>query len=269
MPAASESNRSPDKMSIHRIEDIRPAAEALRDAVFALTGLQVAACANIASKEPMVDADGAILAAEVFGWTEPGRRWWENSRLALTSPIPIACRYESEPFWCNSKGIHTRQPNPLLAKIDLSDFNERAMTGAAIVIPIHLPFGQIAAVSYQPYGGESTDLSSEFEAHGYVLDLWARTFVCSYVKLMTERKWIMPDCRLSKREVECLSWAAVGKTDHEIAMILSRSCATVRFHIHNAAIKLGAVNRSQTLFKAAQLGYLGSVAESPSCATRH
>jgi DNA-binding CsgD family transcriptional regulator len=65
--------------------------------------------------------------------------------------------------------------------------------------------------------------------------------------------------RLSKREVECLRWAALGKTDQEIAMIMSRSCATVRFHIHNAAIKLDAVNRSQTVFKASQLGYLGSI----------
>ena len=38
---------------------------------------------------------------------------------------------------------------------------------------------------------------------------------------------------------------------------MARSRATVRFHIHNAATKLDAVNRSQTVFKAAQLGYIG------------
>ena len=48
-------------------------------------------------------------------------------------------------------------------------------------------------------------------------------------------------------------------TDSEIAMIRGRSCATIRFHIHNAAQKLNAVNRSQAVFKAAQLGYLGSL----------
>ena len=52
-------------------------------------------------------------------------------------------------------------------------------------------------------------------------------------------------------------WAAVGKTDREISMILSRSHATIRFHIQNAGIKLNAVNRSQTVFKAAQLGFIG------------
>jgi len=39
-------------------------------------------------------------------------------------------------------------------------------------------------------------------------------------------------------------------------MIMSRSRATVRFHIHNASVKLDAVNRSQTVFKAAHLGYI-------------
>ena len=53
-----------------------------------------------------------------------------------------------------------------------------------------------------------------------------------------------------------LRWAAVGKTDKEISLILARSHATVRFHIQNAGEKMNAVNRSQTVFKAAQLGYI-------------
>ena len=48
----------------------------------------------------------------------------------------------------------------------------------------------------------------------------------------------------------------IGKTDFEISIIMARSRATVRFHIHNASIKLNAVNRSQSVFKAAQLGYI-------------
>lgn len=61
---------------------------------------------------------------------------------------------------------------------------------------------------------------------------------------------------LSKREVECLKWAAVGKTDYEISLIIGRSRATIRFHINNACTKLNAVNKSQALLKAAQLGYI-------------
>jgi len=250
-----------DRLTIRSLEDIRPAAEALNRAVIDLVGMRTAPSANIASKEPMLDAHGAILAAEVFGWVGPGPRWWENSRIALTSPLVIACRYESEPFWCNMHGIHVRQRNPHIEALDLADFCNRAMSDAAIVVPIHLPFGQIAAVSFSPLDTKHIDLSKEFEQHSDALDLYARRFICSYVKVRNKQSLVRPDVRLSKREVECLRWAALGKTDQEIATIIHRSCATIRFHIHNAAVKLDAVNRSQTLFKASQLGYLGAVSE--------
>ena len=80
------------------------------------------------------------------------------------------------------------------------------------------------------------------------------------MKALRTRQWLPADCQLTKREVECLRWASIGKTDKEISMILGRSHATVRFHIQNAGEKLDAVNRSQTIFKAAQLGYLGYAA---------
>jgi DNA-binding NarL/FixJ family response regulator len=41
-------------------------------------------------------------------------------------------------------------------------------------------------------------------------------------------------------------------------MILNRSHATIRYHIHRVGEKLNAVNRAQAIFKAGQLGYLGA-----------
>lgn len=243
-------------------EDIRVAAEALRDLAVAVGGFRVAACANIASKMPMQDAAGEILASAIFGWPASKDQWWKKPLLALSSPLPFVCRYESEPFWANSSGIYTRSFNPLLEQVDLSRFSEEVNASAVIVVPIHLPFGQIAAVSFSPIDDAKTDLSAEFEQYADLLEYHARRFIIGYSKVTSQRLWIPTNCRLSKREVECLQWAAVGKTDAEIALILDRSCATVRFHIQNAAAKLEAVNRSQTVFKATQLGYLGNVAAS-------
>lgn len=245
-----------ERITVRTLSGIRPAAIALRDAALSLGGLRTAACANIATKSPMVDGDGAILARDVFGWTEPGERWWEQPQLALISPLTLACRYESEPFWCNTHGVYTQQFNPYLATLDLSDFFNRAMAKVAIVIPIHLPYGQIAAVSFRPSDRDREEMAEEFALYADILGLYARKFVTSYVKVVNKQHAIPPDVCLSKREVECLRWAAAGKTDGEIATILSRSCATIRFHIHNAAQKLNAVNRSQTVFKAGQLGFL-------------
>lgn len=240
--------------------DIRPAAEALRDIARDLGNFRVAACANIASRSPMTDADGDVLASGVFGWPATKEQWWQKPLLALSSPLTFACRYENEPFWANAHGIHTRAPNPLLDQIDLSLFQGEVNANAVICVPVHMSFGQIAAISFSPFNDKRDDLSKEFDLYSDQLEYHARRFVHGYTRVSSQRPWIPKNCRLSKREVECLRWAAVGKTDVEIALILERSCATVRFHIHNAAIKLEAVNRSQTVFKATQLGYLGNVA---------
>lgn len=243
-----------DSVRIRCPEDVRRAAEALH-ALALEHGMRAAPAHNIADKRTPTDAEGNILARDVFGWTDR-KAWWRNSRIALDSPITSACRFESEPFWVNAAGFHTRQSNHYLSAIDLSNFEARAMTPAAIVVPVHLPFGQIGAVSFNPLDPDMTDLEDLFLRQGDAFGMYARTFITSYVHAMGSVQALPPGTRLSKREVECLRWAAIGKTDMEISMIMSRSRATVRFHIYNASVKLNAVNRSQTVFKAAQLGYI-------------
>ena len=239
-------------------QGVRGAAERFRDMVHDMIGFRVAVCHNIAVSRPMVDEGGNVLATSVFGWTnDDNDRWWRVPRLALDSPLPTACRYESEPFWCNAEGFRTSLANSMLDELDLSNFERRGLTPAAIVVPVHLPFGQIGAASFVPWDRSQVDVSAEFDQHGETLGLLSRTFVASYTRVMCRQERVPVGAMLSKREVECLRWAAVGKTDFEISMIMLRSRATVRFHIHNASVKLSAVNRSQTLFKATQLGYIG------------
>ncbi len=247
-----------ERVRIRTPQDVRPAAEAFRDLAIELGDFRIAPSRNIAVKAPMVDADGNILANSIFGWTDSeADRWWHTPRLALDSPITGACRYTSEPFWASALGIFSKQTNPFLDKIDLTNFESRALTRAAIVVPVHLPFGQVGAVSFNPRDPARTDLSDDFDRLGDELGIYARTFIASYVPVMCKAERLPGGSRLSKREVECLRWAAIGKTDQEISTIIERSRATVRFHIHNASVKLDAVNRSQTVFKAAQLGYIG------------
>lgn len=244
-----------DAVRISRLADIRPAAEALH-AIALDNGMRAAPAHDIADKRTPVDAEGNVLALDVFGWNDTDKVWWRNSRIALDSPLTTACRFESQPFWGSAEGFRTRVPNAYLDSIELSNFETRAMTKAAIVVPVHLPFGQIGAVSFNPVDRNRTDLEEDFLRIGDAFGVYARTFIGTYVHLMGSTQALPPGSRLSKREVECLRWAAIGKTDLEISMIMSRSRATVRFHIHNASIKLNAVNRSQTVFKAAQLGYI-------------
>lgn len=58
---------------------------------------------------------------------------------------------------------------------------------------------------------------------------------------------------LTGRELECLRWTALGKTDSEIGTILSISARTARFHIENAKRKLGVSTRIQAVAEALRL----------------
>lgn len=243
---------------IQSVSHIRTAAEALRDFVMEMAGLRIDLTHNIASSVPMMDGKGEILAGSVFVDDERPP-WWRYPQLGLTSPIAMACRFEAEPFWCNAEGIRSRTPNLLLEALDLTSFEERALTRAAIVAPIHLPFGEIGAASFLSPDPEVTDLSQPYAEFGEDLALLARVFIASYVKITERRPAEVAAIKLSKREVECLRWAAAGKTNEEIAIIIGLKRTTIRFHIRTAAQKLDAVNRDQALFKAAQLGFLGTL----------
>lgn len=63
---------------------------------------------------------------------------------------------------------------------------------------------------------------------------------------------------LSRRESECLSWLAQGKTTWEIGRILEISERTAEFHISNIVDKLDCRNRQHALAKAITHGLIHS-----------
>lgn len=63
-----------------------------------------------------------------------------------------------------------------------------------------------------------------------------------------------PVAKLTKRELECLRWAADGKTNWEIGEILGVTKRTVVFHLQNAAGKLNTANRYHTVAQAINTG---------------
>lgn len=60
--------------------------------------------------------------------------------------------------------------------------------------------------------------------------------------------------RLTPREREILQWVAIGKTDEEIADILSISTMTVTSHVENAKQKLDAFRRTYAVVQAIRRG---------------
>jgi DNA-binding CsgD family transcriptional regulator len=66
----------------------------------------------------------------------------------------------------------------------------------------------------------------------------------------------IPSTKLSSRELECLAWAAQGKTSVEISKMLGISFGTVRTHLDNARFKLGGANLTHAVALAILYGNL-------------
>jgi DNA-binding CsgD family transcriptional regulator len=221
-------------------------------------GMRLMILHDISSQQMVADADGKDVNTSVFGWQPDVSEFWQNYDCACRSPIIRACRLESEPFWVNRHGFRTIVPNAMLDGIDLDDFEVTSILTAAIVVPVFLPFGQIAVAIFSSRDQNQHELSNHFAEFIGLFSNLSRRFLTTYAAITRDNPYLPAEAVLTLREVECLRWAAFGKTDKEIAVILDLSHATIRYYLMRICKKLDAVNRAQAIFRASQLGYLGS-----------
>ncbi len=73
------------------------------------------------------------------------------------------------------------------------------------------------------------------------------------VRLATSQREAAPSIVLTMREAEVLRWTAEGKTSGEVGQIMDISERTVNFHVTNALVKLGVVNKTAGVVKAVLL----------------
>ena len=106
------------------------------------------------------------------------------------------------------------------------------------------------------WAGRGPDVAEVFQREAESLAAAAARFLSAHQEAKGSFRTEAGD--LTRREVQCLKWAAAGKTDLEIGLILTLSISTVRFHLRNAAAKLGATGRAQVVQLAVGLGYIGA-----------
>nr|WP_238934924.1 LuxR C-terminal-related transcriptional regulator [Maricaulis parjimensis] len=204
----------------------------------------------------MAGADGRPLAETVFHWIDPEIQYWKDPAFALRAPFVHAARTCAEPFYFNGERLASWRSIQALEEINNGADFPTFGVHAAIVAPIHLPGGTIGAVVWAS-DRDIPDLSARFDQHAADMFCLAQRFVASYAD-QTGRGDSKPAIRLTPREIQCLKHAAAGCSDIEISRAIDVSVPTVRFHLTNAARKIGASGRSQTVHYATRMGYIGN-----------
>jgi DNA-binding CsgD family transcriptional regulator len=192
--------------------------------------------------------------------------WWQDAYLkkemwridpvyqaTLTTTLPVWWSYDARPRLV----LDFRQNASTAQNRMFQHCFEATGIRSGLSVPMHSTLG--GAVGYIVFSTRAPleTLQRNRRACEDTLLAIAHRFhhdVVPYLALTDERA-----ARLSSRELDCLSLAAIGKTLEETALILSLSTSTVRFHLRNASRKLGAANRMQAVSKAAYLGLLGSI----------
>lgn len=170
----------------------------------------------------------------ISNYPAPWTSYYLRQRYERLDPVITQALRHPEPFkWGLGIGPATSsEPEREL-------FEEAARFGirCGFTIPVHDSNGAIAAVTFA-----ADERHSSFEhsigKHARVLQLIAMYFHAHAHRNHIADHWIN-DVALSRREIECLKWAAVGKSAWETGRIIGISRHTVAFHLDNAKTKLG------------------------------
>ena len=235
--------------------DLLAAADALK-AIGSGIGMPHPAVIDDYSTNRLLTIEDGRALTSVLGWEPEFVEQWLQQKLHLVSPIAAVCRMSTQPFAWDSAAIARA-----FEEVRGRSQTQWPLTPAhgvygGITVPIHLPRGRTGSVSWYSRDA-SVDIPAVLAAHADVLRLAGHRFMDLVFAIRAEHAaGDDAPLHLSERELECLTWAALGRTDGEIGAIIHRSPTTARFHIDNAVRKLGARNRTQAVAIAAQRGLI-------------
>ena len=172
---------------------------------------------------------------------------YRRHRYFEIDPVLDHCRYHTTPCLWSADPFARRVGYQTEFFSEAVDYGLRAGIG----LPIHGPSGPSAMITV------ATD--DAMLARPKLGNLGELQLLASFVH-EASRRLASPSApeqvHLTVRELDCLRWAAEGRTSWEISQQLGISERTVVFHLQNAARKLGVLGRRQAIAKAMSLQLL-------------
>ncbi|OJV00291.1 MAG: LuxR family transcriptional regulator [Shinella sp. 65-6] len=178
-------------------------------------------------------------------WPDEMLKTYDHAGLIFGSPVVERLRQSTNPFAYDAERTNRRRGDGKAAIA--ADLFERHGLSRGAYFPAHNSAGLRGALAF---GGTREAVTPREMAE---LNALANHIFTEVVELRAGRR---QNVSLSRREIECLSWASAGKTSVEMSEILGLSEYTVNHYLNRATRKLDAVNRVQAVAKAIRAGLL-------------
>jgi DNA-binding CsgD family transcriptional regulator len=195
--------------------------------------------------------DGSFIAS-LMGWPTGCLVTWRDAGLGEHCPIAQRCGRAAAPFsWSCDTRDNQWFGGPFSAEQRrVLEHYGRYISGG-IAVPVLQTGGTLGYVSWCSLSRERGDLTAEQLATMHFL---SHVFIRHVTGMVPSA--LVTGSLLTARESQCLTLAALGKSEPEIALVLNRSRETVHFHIRNCLSKLGASNRTHAVALACTRGLI-------------
>jgi DNA-binding CsgD family transcriptional regulator len=127
-------------------------------------------------------------------------------------------------------------------------------SGHGWTVPFHDAIGRVAALSFTS-ARTLRGFCDAVEAHRATLHVMAIYFHAHVRKALVIQSHAAA-ANLTPRELQCLGWAARGKSRTDIGQIIGVSPRTIKFHLENAQRKLNVAHTTQAVLRAVLLGLI-------------
>ena len=179
-------------------------------------------------------------------------RYLERDYLKI-DPVVAHCHDHATPLlWSEVRARAARGIDPLqIAVRRMFDEASEAGLAAGVSVPLHGPGHCWGLMSFAGERGREDTLGRRLPD----LHLLAH-FVHEAARPFARSRAAATLPELTRRERECLHWAAEGKTSWEMGQLLGVAERTAVFHLQNAARKLEVGGRQAAVARAVSLGLI-------------
>lgn len=171
------------------------------------------------------------------------RDWFEHytgNDYVHLDPVARHCFHTVLPFeW--GQAPYDAETDPIAHRI-MKEAEDSGMP-AGFCIPVHMEDGMQGCVSL---AAQEVDIAQEDRLMLHLIALYAHGRLRFLKRQIPERD----PPKITGREAEVLKWAAVGKSNADIAEILGISPRTVVFHFESIARRMGTLNRTHSVAEA-------------------